>query len=79
MARIVTVVARLIEEIEPDAVVIACNTASTLALPQLRAAMRFPSSARCRRSSRRRPQTQSRHHRRAGDARHGAARIHARR
>src|SRR4051794_5012624 len=36
VARIEGVVARLIAEIEPDAVVIACNTASTLALPQLR-------------------------------------------
>src|SRR5262245_21101259 len=34
--RIATVVARLIDEIAPDAVVIACNTASTLALAELR-------------------------------------------
>ena len=34
--RIAAVVARLIEEIAPDAVVIACNTASTLALAELR-------------------------------------------
>ena len=42
VARIETVVARLIDEIEPDAVVIACNTASTLALPQLRSRHRLP-------------------------------------
>ena len=42
MARIEAVVARLIAEIEPDAVVIACNTASTLALPQLRSRHALP-------------------------------------
>ena len=42
VARIEGVVARLIEEIEPDAVVIACNTASTLALPQLRSRHALP-------------------------------------
>jgi glutamate racemase len=36
--RVETVMARLIGEIEPDIVVIACSTASTLALPSLRAA-----------------------------------------
>jgi glutamate racemase len=36
--RVETVMARLIGEIEPDIVVIACSTASTLALPPLRAA-----------------------------------------
>jgi glutamate racemase len=40
--RIDSVVKRLIEEIEPDAVVIACNTASTLALPQLRSRHKVP-------------------------------------
>ena len=39
-ARVVEVVGRLIAEIVPDCVVIACNTASTLVLPDLRAA--FP-------------------------------------
>ena len=40
VARIVTVIGRLLREVEPDLVVIACNTASTLVLPNLRAA--FP-------------------------------------
>jgi glutamate racemase len=38
VARVETVMARLIGETEPDIVVIACSTASTLALPPLRAA-----------------------------------------
>jgi len=38
VARVETVMARLIDEHEPDIVVIACSTASTLALPFLRAA-----------------------------------------
>ena len=38
IARVETVMARLIGEIEPDIVVIACSTASPLALPPLRAA-----------------------------------------
>jgi glutamate racemase len=38
IARVETVMARLIGETEPDIVVIACSTASTLALPPLRAA-----------------------------------------
>src|SRR5271154_4703930 len=38
VARVKTVMARLIREAEPDVVVIACSTASTLALPPLRAA-----------------------------------------
>jgi glutamate racemase len=38
VARVETVMARLIGEIEPDIVVVACSTASTLALPPLRAA-----------------------------------------
>ena len=38
VARVETVMARLIGEAEPDVVVIACSTASTLALPPLRAA-----------------------------------------
>jgi glutamate racemase len=38
VARVKAVMARLIGEIEPDIVVIACSTASTLALPPLRAA-----------------------------------------
>src|ERR1700722_19451964 len=37
VARVETVMARLISETEPDIVVIACSTASTLALPPLRA------------------------------------------
>ncbi len=40
LARVVAVIARLVERFEPDAVVIACNTASTLVLPSLRA--KFP-------------------------------------
>jgi glutamate racemase len=38
VARVETVMARLIADAEPDVVVIACSTASTLALPPLRAA-----------------------------------------
>ena len=38
IARVDAVMARLIREIEPDVVVIACSTASTLALPSLRVA-----------------------------------------
>ena len=38
VVRVQTVMARLIGEAEPDVVVIACSTASTLALPPLRAA-----------------------------------------
>src|SRR6185437_5408368 len=38
VARVETVMARLIAEAKPDIVVIACSTASTLALPFLRAA-----------------------------------------
>jgi glutamate racemase len=38
IARVLVVMARLIERIAPDVVVIACNTASTLVLPHLRAA-----------------------------------------
>jgi len=38
IARVETVMARLIADHKPDIVVIACSTASTLALPQLRAA-----------------------------------------
>jgi glutamate racemase len=40
--RIEAVVARLIDEIAPDAVVIACNTASTLALAELRSRHTLP-------------------------------------
>ena len=40
VARIVTVISNLISELRPDLVVIACNTASTLVLPNLRGA--FP-------------------------------------
>ena len=40
--RIVAVMARLIAEARPDVVVVACNTASTLALARLRAAFTVP-------------------------------------
>lgn len=40
--RIITVIGRLIETVKPDVVVIACNTASTIALAELRAAFRVP-------------------------------------
>jgi glutamate racemase len=40
--RIVAVMARLIAEARPDVVVVACNTASTLALVRLRAAFPLP-------------------------------------
>ena len=38
IARVGTVMARLVADYAPDAVIIACNTASTLVLPHLRAA-----------------------------------------
>jgi glutamate racemase len=40
--RVVTVMDRLIETVKPDLAVIACNTASTLALPALRAKFSIP-------------------------------------
>ncbi len=40
--RIVDVMGELIERVEPDIVVVACNTASTIALPQLRDAYKLP-------------------------------------
>ena len=40
--RIVMVVGKLIDAVKPDVVVIACNTASTIALVELRAAYRVP-------------------------------------
>ena len=40
--RILFVMGRLIERVEPDIVVIACNTASTIALSQLRDAYKVP-------------------------------------
>jgi glutamate racemase len=42
IARVVSVIGSLIERHAPDLVVIACNTASTLVLPQLRAAFSIP-------------------------------------
>ena len=54
VARIVQVVGTLIEASKPDIVVIACNTASTLAMATLGKNSRFPLSARFRQSSLRR-------------------------
>jgi glutamate racemase len=42
VARVVDVIGRLVAREAPDLVVIACNTASTLALPSLRAAFALP-------------------------------------
>jgi glutamate racemase len=42
IARVVAVVSRLIDLVSPDLVVIACNTASTLCLPELRARFSIP-------------------------------------
>jgi glutamate racemase len=42
VARIVMVLGKLIETVKPDVAVIACNTASTIALAELRAAYRIP-------------------------------------
>jgi glutamate racemase len=42
IARIVMVLGRLIDTVQPDVVVIACNTASTIALAELRAAYKVP-------------------------------------
>ena len=52
IARIVAVIGKAIAEHTPDLIVVACNTASTLALAELRKAIPCRSSARCRRSSR---------------------------
>jgi glutamate racemase len=50
--RILFVMDELIRRVEPDVVVIACNTASTIALGALRETFGCPSWALCRRSSR---------------------------
>jgi glutamate racemase len=42
VARIVMVLGKLIDAVKPDVAVIACNTASTIALAELRAAYRIP-------------------------------------
>jgi glutamate racemase len=42
VARIVMVIGKLIETVKPDVVVIACNTASTIALTELRDAYKVP-------------------------------------
>ncbi len=42
IARILDVVGRAIDDLQPDAVVVACNTASTIALAALRAAFSVP-------------------------------------
>jgi glutamate racemase len=42
VSRIVMVLGKLIETVKPDVAVIACNTASTIALAELRAAYRIP-------------------------------------
>jgi glutamate racemase len=42
VARIVLVIGKLIETVKPDVVVIACNTASTIALAELRGAYTVP-------------------------------------
>src|SRR5215213_897361 len=42
VARVVTVVSRLVDLVLPDLVVVACNTASTLCLPELRARFSIP-------------------------------------
>jgi len=42
VARVTRVIGKLIEEYRPDLVVIACNTASTLVLPELRARFGVP-------------------------------------
>ncbi|WP_046868345.1 glutamate racemase [Microvirga massiliensis] len=42
ISRVVSVIARLIDLVSPDLVVVACNTASTLCLPALRARFSIP-------------------------------------
>ncbi len=42
VTRIVMVIGKLIDAVKPDVVVIACNTASTIALAELRAAYKVP-------------------------------------
>jgi glutamate racemase len=42
VTRIVMVLGKLIEKVEPDVTVIACNTASTIALAELRSAYKLP-------------------------------------
>ena len=54
ISRVETVMARIIADHWPDILVVACSTASTLALPRLRRPiLACRSSAWCRRSSRR--------------------------
>ena len=52
VARVAGLIGELIGAHRPDIVVIACNTASTIALPELRRRFSRRSSALCRRSSR---------------------------
>ena len=40
--RVIEVCSKAVAELAPDILVVACNTASTLALPQLRAALKIP-------------------------------------
>ena len=49
---VIDVLGRAIADTKPDLVVVACNTASTLALTNCERAFPCPLSARCRRSSR---------------------------
>ena len=52
IARVVPLIGELIAKHDPDLVVIACNTASTLVMSHCASAIMCRSSARCRRSSR---------------------------
>ena len=78
VARILDVIGALIEKVEPHVVVIACNTASTIALAQLREAYKLPFVGTVPAIKPAAAQTKSRHHRRAGNPGHGEPRVYPR-
>ena len=79
VARVETVMARLIGETEPDIVVIACSTASTLALPPLQGRLSAPAFRRHRAGDQAGGGGVAiRTDQRTGDARDRRARLHPR-
>ncbi len=75
VTRVLAVMERLVARFHPDLVVIACNTASTLVLPALRARFAIPfvgTVPAIKPAAERNPQ---RHDLRAGDARHRRPRL----
>ena len=77
IARVCEVVGAAIAREHPDCVVIACNTASTLVLPHLRAAHALPFVGHGAGDQARGCALAHATHRRARDAGHGAARLYA--